>query len=169
MTPSFSKLLMDSLKKIMFSYEAKFSQLGLGGCTIKTLQIRNLRILQYTSMFVQTSMFATDYRKDTSLLRNLSICYKLRIRNVLQYRTLVSQQKNSQQQFNFQNSGGQSIHPYFHSIYFFNTCENQTTRQLFAHSCIECAVSVTLEGSSFARKYQTRVEEALGNKDTGLQ
>jgi hypothetical protein len=39
-----------------------------GACTIKTLRILNLRIPLQVSVFVQTSAFVTDSRKDTSLL-----------------------------------------------------------------------------------------------------
>jgi hypothetical protein len=45
---------------------------NIGPCTIKTLLTRNQRILYQASVFVQTSIFVTGYRKYNSSLQNLS-------------------------------------------------------------------------------------------------
>ncbi len=47
------------------------------------LQIHNVQIPYEANEFVQASVFVIGKRKNTSLLQNLSIFGKLRIRNVL--------------------------------------------------------------------------------------
>ncbi len=61
----------------------KFYNIGHRGLYFKTIQIRNCKFHNKLVCFSKPGYFVTTNIKDTSLLRNLSICHKLRIRNLL--------------------------------------------------------------------------------------